>query len=64
MIRDDSQSTSHPVTNQSSSQDPILLELLKISKRFGHLKEQPAKDMQDLMGLRILETRASSTTTD
>ena len=51
MIRDDSQSTSQPVVNQSSSQDPILAELLKMSQRFGHLEEQAAKDRQVLMGL-------------
>ena len=51
VVRDDPQSTSHSVTNQLSSQDPILAELLKISKRFGHLEEQAAKDRQVLTGL-------------
>ena len=51
VVRDDPQGTSQSVTNQSSSQDPILAELLKISQRFGHLEEQAAKDRQVLTGL-------------
>ena len=51
VVRDDPQGTSHLVTNQPSSQDPILAELLKISQRFGHLEEQAAKDRQVLTGL-------------
>ena len=51
VVRDDPQGTSHLVTNQPNSQDPILAELLKISQRFGHLEEQAAKDRQVLTGL-------------
>ena len=51
VVRDDPQGTSQSLTNQSSSQDPILAELQKISQRFGYLEEQAAKDRQVLTGL-------------
>ena len=51
MVEESASNSEASASTPQASQDPVLKELLNISKRFGHLEQQAAKDRQILSGL-------------